>query len=127
MSESVGKLLLRLTLGGLILMHAIAKQTGGISFITDTATGAGLPAFVAYGVYVCEFVAGLMLIAGWYSRIGAGLIAINMLFAIGLVHGAELFKHDQSGCWALELQGMFLLTAIAVALIGPGQYRVNDK
>ena len=92
MNESVGKLLLRLTLGGLILMHAIAKQTGGISFITDMVTGAGLPAFVAYGVYLGEFVAGLMLIAGWYSRIGAGLIAIDMLFAIGLVHGAEFFK-----------------------------------
>ncbi len=127
MNESVGKLILRLTLGGLILMHGIAKLTGGIGFITDTVTGAGLPAFFAYAVYLGEVVAPLLLIAGWYSRIGAAVIAINMLFAIGLVHGAEFFKLNESGGWALELQGMFLLTAIALALMGPGQYRINDK
>lgn len=127
MNESVGKLILRLTLGGLILMHGIAKLTGGIGFITDTVTGAGLPAFFAYAVYLGEVVAPLLVIAGWYSRIGAAVIAISMLFAIGLVHGAEIFKLNQSGGWALELQGMFLLTAIALALIGPGQYRINDR
>ena len=127
MNESVGKLILRLTLGGLILMHGIAKLTGGIGFITDAVTGAGLPASFAYAVYIGEVVAPLLVIAGWYSRIGAAVIAINMLFAIGLVHGAELFTLNQSGGWALELQGMFLFTAIALAFIGPGQYRINDK
>jgi len=43
------------------------------------------------------------------------------------VHGAELFTLNQSGGWALELQGMFLFTAIGLAFIGPGQYRINDK
>jgi putative oxidoreductase len=127
MNESIGKLILRLTLGGLILMHGIAKLTGGIGFIADAVTGAGLPAFFAYAVYLGEVVAALLLIAGWYSRIGAALIAVNMLFAIGLVHTAEFFTLNQSGGWALELQGMFLLTAIALALIGPGQYRINDR
>lgn len=127
MSESIGKLILRLTLGGLILAHGIAKLTGGIGFITDSVAGAGLPALLAFGVYVGEGVAPLLLIAGWYSRIGTAVIAVNMLFAIGLVHGAELFALNQSGGWALELQGMFLFTAIALVLIGPGQYRINDK
>lgn len=127
MNESVGKLILRLTLGGLILMHGVAKLSGGIGSITSTVAGTGLPAFIAYAVYLGEVVAPLLLIAGWYSRIGAAVIAINMLFAIGLVHGAEFFKLNQNGGWALELQGMFLLTAVALALIGPGQYRINDK
>jgi putative oxidoreductase len=127
MTEGIGKLILRLALGGLVLMHGIAKLTGGIGFITDTVTAAGMPAFVAYGAYIGEVVAPLLLIVGWYSRIGAATIAINMLFAIGLVHGAEFFTLNQSGGWALELQGMFLFTAVALALIGPGQYRINDK
>jgi putative oxidoreductase len=127
MNDGVGKLILRLALGGLILMHGIAKLTGGIGFITDSVTAAGLPAFFAYGVYVGEVIAPLLLIAGWYSRIGAAVIAINMLFAIGLVHGAEFFTLNQTGGWALELQGMFLLTAVAIALIGPGRYQVNDR
>lgn len=127
MNEGVGKLILRIALGGMILMHGIAKLTGGIGFITDTVTSAGLPAFFAYAVYIGEVVAPLLLIVGWYARIGAAVIAINMLFAIGLVHGAEFFTLNQSGGWALELQGMFLFTAIALALIGPGLYRINDR
>ncbi len=57
----------------------------------------------------------------------AAVIAIDMLFAIGLVHGAEFFTRNQTGGWALELQGMFLSAAVAIALIGPGHYRVNDR
>lgn len=127
MNENMGKLVLRLALGGLILLHGIAKLKGGIGFITDTVTSAGLPAFFAYGAYIGEVVAPLLLLIGWYSRIGAAVIVINMLFAIGLVHTAEFFTLNQSGGWALELQGMFLLTAVAVALLGPGRYAVNDK
>ncbi|HEY5810439.1 MAG TPA: DoxX family protein, partial [Povalibacter sp.] len=121
MNESTGKLILRLALGVLILLHGLSKLTGGIGFITNTVTAAGLPAFFAYAVYVGEVVAPAMVIAGWYSRIGAGLIAINMLFAIGLVHKTQLFSRGDSGGWALELQGMFLFAAVALILLGPGR------
>jgi len=125
--EQIGKLVLRIALGALILFHGITKLSGGgIGFIADVVTKAGLPAFVAYGVYIGEVIAPLMVISGWYSRIGAGLIAINMLFAVGLVHTAEIFSLGESGGWALELQGMFLFTAIAIALLGPGRYSVNS-
>jgi putative oxidoreductase len=127
MNDAFGKLILRLALGGLVLLHGLAKLTGGIDYITQTVTSAGLPAFFAYGVYVGEVLAPLLVIAGFYSRIGAAIIAINMLFAFGLVHGAEFFTRNQTGGWALELQGMFLFTAIAIALIGPGRYRVNEN
>lgn len=127
MNEAIGKLILRLVLGGTVLMHGIAKLSGGIDFISGTVTSAGLPAVLAYGVYLGEVVAPILVIAGFYARTGAAVIAINMLFAIGLVHGAEFFTRNETGGWALELQAMFLLTAIAVALIGPGQYRINDR
>lgn len=127
MNQDIGKLTLRVALGGMILMHGIAKLTGGIGFVSDVVAQAGLPAFFAYGVYVGEVVAPLLVLIGLYSRVGAGVIAINMLFAIGLVHGAEFFSLNQSGGWALELQGMFLFTAIAIVLIGPGRFSINDK
>jgi putative oxidoreductase len=127
MNDNNGKLILRLALGGMILMHGIAKLTGGIDFITSSVAAAGLPSFLAYGVYIGEVVAPLLLIAGWYSRVGAAVIAVNMLFAIGLVHGAEFFTRNQTGGWTLELQGMFLFAAIALALMGPGRFRLNDR
>jgi putative oxidoreductase len=125
--EQVGKLILRLALGVLILFHGVAKLTGGIDFISDVVAKAGLPSFVAYGVYIGEVVAPALVIAGWYSRAGAAVIAVNMLFAIGLVHAAEIFAIGRSGGWALELQGMFLVAAIAVALLGPGKFSVNSR
>jgi len=127
MNDSTGKLILRLTLGGLILFHGVAKLMGGVGGLAGMVTNAGLPAFFAYGVYVGEVVAPLMVLVGWYARIGAALIAINMLFAIGLAHRAELFTLGQSGGWALELQGMFLFTAVAIALLGPGRFSINGK
>jgi putative oxidoreductase len=69
-----------------------------------------------------------MVLAGWHARIGAVLIAVNMLFAIFLVHMGQLFALDpQTGGWAIELQAMFLFTAVALALLGPGRFSLNQK
>lgn len=128
MNESTGKLILRVTLGLLILLHGIGKLMHGIDWLDGALAAAGLPTFFKYGVYVGEIVAPLLVIAGYYSRIGAWLIAVNMLFALGLAHGAELFVIEaQSGGLALETQYMFMATAIALALIGPGRYSINQK
>jgi putative oxidoreductase len=126
-NQDFGKLILRLSLGLFVLLHGVAKITGGIEFITQVVQKAGMPGFVAYGVYVGEIVAPVMVILGLHARIGAAIIALNMLFAIFLVHTAELFALGQTGGWALELQGMFLFGAIAIALLGPGRFSVNGK
>lgn len=128
MNESTGKLILRVTLSVIILLHGINKLISGVDWLDGMLAGAGLPAFFKYGVYIGEVVAPLFVIAGFYSRVGAWVIAVNMLFALGLAHGAELFAIDpQSGALVIEKQYLFLLTAIAVALIGPGRYAVNQK
>ncbi|MBL8200475.1 MAG: DoxX family protein [Chromatiales bacterium] len=122
-----GKLILRLALGGLILLHGVAKLSSGIEGITRMVTSAGLPDWVAYGVYVGEILAPLMVIAGWFSRIGAGIIAVNMVFAIALAHRSDIFELNNTGGWELELQGMYLFTALAVACLGPGRYSANRQ
>jgi len=127
MKDDIGKLILRVALGGSILLHGIAKLSGGVSGIEGMLTANGLPAFLAYGAYIGEVVAPLLVIAGWYSRVGGALIAINMLFALGLAHQAELLTLNQSGGWSLELQGMFLFAAVAVAFFGPGRFSVNSR
>jgi len=128
MNESAGKLILRVTLGFLILLHGIHKLMTGIDWLDGMLQGAGLPAFLKYGVYVGEVLAPLAVIAGYYSRIGAWLIAVNMVFALGLAHTSELFAvNPRSGSLAIELDYMYLFAAIALALVGPGRYAINQK
>ncbi|HET8691675.1 MAG TPA: DoxX family protein [Steroidobacteraceae bacterium] len=127
-NESAGKLVLRVVLGFLVLLHGIHKLTGGIDWLDGMLANAGLPTFFKYGVYLGEVVGPLLLIAGWYARVGAWLIAANMLFAFGLAHGAELFAiSPENGNMVLELQYMFFFSAIALALMGPGRYAFNQK
>jgi len=54
-------------------------------------------------------------------------MAFNMVVAIALAHGSQLFDLGKTGGWALELQGFFLFTALVVAMIGPGKFAVNRK
>ena len=125
--NDTGKLILRVALGILILLHGIAKLKGGTAAIVGMVEGAGLPGFLGYAVLIGEVLAPLMVIAGFHARIGAALIAINMIVAVALAHMGELASLGQSGGWALELQGMFLFTAIALVFLGPGRFSVNQR
>ena len=127
MADDAGKLLLRVTLGALVLLHGIAKITGGVAGIEKMVAAAGLPGFLAYGVFIGEVLAPILLILGFYSRVAALVIAVNMVVAIALAHAKDLFVVGPQGGWALELQGMFLFTAIALALTGPGRYGINRR
>ena len=127
-SDKAGRFILRVALGTIILLHGIAKLKGGIDPIAGMVTAQGLPAFLAYGVYVGEVLAPLMLILGFYARIGGALVAINMLVALFLAHRADLFAiNPQSGGWAIEFQALLLFAAITVMLIGPGKAGINEK
>ena len=125
--DDLGRLVLRIALGLLILLHGIAKLRHGLGPIEEMVVAHGMPSFVAYGVLVGEVVAPLMLLLGVYARIGALLIAINMLFALALAHMSQLVQLNDQGGWALELQGMYLAAAIALALLGPGRYAINQR
>ena len=125
--QDLGKLILRITLGVLILLHGIFKLRNGIGAIEGMVTSHGLPAFVAYGVLVGEVLAPVLLLLGFFSRIGAALIAVNMLFAFALAHMSMLGQLNEQGGWALELQGMYLAAAVALALLGPGRYAINQR
>ncbi|HEX9564898.1 MAG TPA: DoxX family protein [Gemmatimonadaceae bacterium] len=124
-SDDSGKLVLRVTIGGLMLMHGVAKLRYGIDFIQDAVTQAGLPPAVAYGVYLGEIVAPVMLILGMYTRTAALLVAIDMIGAIWLARMGDIGSLNQGGGWAIELEVLYLLGAIAIALVGSGRYAVG--
>ena len=126
-NENAGKLILRLTVGLLMLFHGVAKliHPDSLDFIRMGLSGLGLPELLAYGVYVGEVLAPLLLVAGVFSRWGGMLIVVNMLFAIGLAHTGDLFALTDHGGYRLELQMFYLLGGLAVMFLGSGRYAIK--
>lgn len=121
-----GKLLLRLTIGGLLLFHGIFKVTTGVGWMAGPLGAVGLPAFVGYGAYVGEVVAPILAIIGKFSRIAGLVMAFNMLIAIVLVQSDQIFAiKPQGGGWGIELEMLFLLGGIAISLLGSGRYALS--
>lgn len=127
MNDDLGKLIVRLTVGGLMLPHGVAKIFSGLGGVQGMLAGQGLPAYLSYGVYVGEVLAPLLVLVGLYSRLGGLLIAANMVVAIYLAHASQIFSVAKSGGWAIELQMFFLLTGVAVAVLGAGRYSVGGR
>jgi putative oxidoreductase len=121
--DSAGKLILRLTVGILILFHGVSKilNPGSLEPIGRQLAHIGLPGFIAYGVYFGEVIAPLMIIFGVFSRIGGLIVTVNMIFAIVLVHTAQLLTLSKTGGWALELQGFYLFCGLAIFFLGSGK------
>ncbi len=121
-TDDAGKLVLRLALGSLLLMHGLNKLINGMDGISAVVVANGWPQWIAYGVLVGEVLAPVLIIIGMLCRIGATIIAINMLVAIYLAHMHQLTQLSKTGGWILELQGIFLFSAVAVALLGAGKF-----
>jgi putative oxidoreductase len=124
-TDDAGKLVLRVVLAILILFHGVSKVIGGVGFITGMVVKAGLPAAFGYLVYIGEVVAPLLILIGLFTRVAALIVVVNMIVALLLVHTRQFFTLSDTGGWALELQGMYLGSAVVLALLGAGRYSIG--
>ena len=126
-NNDLGLLLLRLSVGGLMLFHGVNKLIYGVGFIGGMLESMGLPSFIAYGALLAELVASLMIVIGFYTRWAAIVFAGNMAVAILMAHAAQIFSLDpMTGGWAIELPMLYLLGAAALIFTGAGKYSVNE-
>lgn len=121
MQDDMGKLVLRLTVGVLLLMHGVHKLLGGISGIETMVTAHNFPAILAYGVYLGELLGPVLIITGLFTRIGAALIVINMIVAVALAHMGDLMGITEYGAYKLEIEALYLFGALAVFFLGAGR------
>lgn len=109
-----------------MLLHGMSKLGRGVAGIERMLVEHGLPGAIAYGVYLGEVVAPVMMILGLGSRIGGALLAATMLFAVGLAHADDVLAlSDRTGAWGIELQALYLVGGVCVALLGAGRYSVS--
>lgn len=122
MSQDLGRFLLRLGVGGMLLLHGLGKLRHGIGGVASLLTAHGLPAFLAWGVYLGEVVGPVLLVLGIWTRGAALLCAADMVVAVLLAHLAQLAQLGPSGGWAVELPMLYLTGSVAIFLLGGGRY-----
>ena len=127
LNEDIGKLILRFSIAALMLFHGFTKLFNGIDGIKFLVTKAGLPEFVAYGVYMGEIVFPILIIFGLFTRISSLFFTLTMVFAISLAHSSELFVLGETGGLVIELPLLYLLASISLMFIGAGKYSLDAR
>lgn len=118
-----GLLLLRLSVALIFIMSGWGKLSNMEMVITMFGgMGFPVPAFWAYLVAITEFLGGIAVLVGLYTRTVAALLAIIMLVAL-------LVAHIPGPLQQAFLPIALLGSTIALSTIGAGKYRImaNQK
>jgi putative oxidoreductase len=121
-----GVLLLRLSLGIMFLAHGVVLKllTYGLGGTAQFFVGVGLPAWLAYAVFVAEAVGGVLLVLGIQSRwvaLALSPILLGALFSVHLANG-WVFTSPNGG-W--EYPAYLFVLCIAQVLFGDGPYALH--
>ena len=125
-NQNIGLLILRVSIGFMLLLHGIFKVAKGFSGIKGMLAGMGMPEFFAYGALVGEVVAPVLLIIGLLTRPAAAVVAFNMLVAVAMAHSAAIFSLTPMGGWAIELPMLFFFPSLALIFTGGGKYIISS-
>ncbi len=114
-----GLLALRLAVS-MIALHGIMKLTsldGTAAFFGHL--GIPIPSVMALVIALIETVGGICILLGIATRVFGILVACDLATAI-------LLTNPLKGIQPHELELFFLLTALALALAGPGKYSLRE-
>jgi putative oxidoreductase len=120
----IALLVLRLVLAAVFITHGYQKVfVYGFSGVTGmfTKMGVPLPTLVAPFVALVEFIGGIALLLGAFTRVFGFLLACDMLGAIILVHAKNGYAAPKGVEAVLGNFGM----AVALALLGAGAYSID--
>ena len=90
-SNDLGIVIVRVTVGLLLLPHGISKLINGINFLGDLLSKVSLPPIMRYGVFIGEIIAPILLVIGYKTRIAALFVAFNLFMTVYLAHRELVF------------------------------------
>jgi putative oxidoreductase len=123
---ATGAMVLRLSLGSMWIAHALLKwYVFTIPGLASWFEGQGLPAFMAWPVFLLELVGGVMILIGFYARY-ISILLMPILLVATWSHFTNGWVHtNQGGGWEYP---MFLLFAsMAHALLGDGRFAIHTR
>jgi len=84
--QPLALLLMRLALGAIMAAHGYHKVFGGLHHHAQMVGGLGLPAWLGYVSSFAEFLGGLLILAGFFTRAAAFAVCVDLVVAIWKVH-----------------------------------------
>lgn len=126
-TAAYGTALLRISLGGLFLVHGVTKllvftPAGTVAYFQTL----GLPAALAYVSMTLELGLGVCLVLGTYARWLALLGVPLLLGTIVAVHGANGFGFSNpGGGW--EYPALWTVLLVVQALLGDGAFALKPS
>ncbi len=118
---SVGLAILRIGASAMMLTHGFPKFqkliSGDFQFANPIGIGESPSLFLTV---IGEFIAPIMIIVGYKTRIAAIPTILTMFVAAFIVHREDAFGQK-------ELALLYALVFIAVFLLGPGKYSVDKR
>ena len=107
--QPLALVLARLALGLIMVVHGYHKVFGGLHHHAQFVSSLGLPAWLGYVSAFTEFLGGILVLAGFFTRAAAFAICIDLAVAIWKVHWHNGLTSDHGY--------EFPLTAAALAFV----------
>jgi putative oxidoreductase len=126
---SLASLLLRFGVGVTFLMAGLEKVVRGPGYTVGyfSSLGIPLPELVGPTIAWFELVAGILVLVGAATTLAGALLTIEMLVALLLVRLPEAARAFSvvDAFVAVRLEVLLALAALALALLGPGQWSID--
>ncbi len=84
--QPLALLVMRLTLGAIMVVHGYHEVFGGLHQHAELVASLGLPQWMGYVSSFTEFLGGLFILAGFFTRVAAFAICVDLVVAIWKVH-----------------------------------------
>jgi putative oxidoreductase len=119
--QPLALLVMRLALGTIMVVHGSHKVFGGLHNHAHFVASLGLPAWTGYLSSFTEFLGGLLVLAGLFTRAAAFAICINLGVAIWKVH----WHNGLTGDHGFEFPLSLATIAFALIFFGAGPIAID--
>ncbi|MFZ0478454.1 MAG: DoxX family protein [Terriglobales bacterium] len=120
-AQPFAQFVMRLVLGAIMIAHGCHKVFGGFHHHMEMVGSLGLPRWMAFLSAGTEFVGGIGLLLGLFTRFFSLAIVIEMAVAIWKVH----FKNGLMGPMGYEFPLAVATIAFALLCFGGGPWGFN--
>jgi putative oxidoreductase len=117
--QPLAVLVVRLALGLIMLAHGYHKVFGGLHRHAQLVASLGMPGWLGYVSAFTEFLGGILILVGLFTRVAAFAVCVDLAVAIWKVHwhNGLLGSHEGPGYeFPLALAAM----AFALIFLGAG-------